>query len=466
MATVTSDVREAYDPKSVELLSFSRAVPRFTDGTDSPRAFLERCLATIDAREPAVRAFVTLNIESARKAADAASARYKAGRPLSCVDGMPVGIKDVFDTENMPTEMGSPIFKGWRPAWDAASVFWLRRGGAAILGKTVTTEFAFGSPGPTRNPWDTTRTPGGSSSGTAAAIGARMVPVGTGSQVRGSVMRPASFCGAYALKPSFGAINTQGGFPSPPSLGHLGVLAGTLTDCWRTAHYISNTAGGDPGHPSLSGTSALPAERKPARLVRLDTAGWAETPEATRAAFDDFVRGVAAEGVEILTRRDAPEIEALERRLATLTPMMMTVLTWEGRYPLALYAARYPDKLGPAVAERVKASEAMTPAEYANALDYMAELSRLYQALQGRADGCIALTGTGAAPVGMAVGNPVYGDVSSALGAPAFNLPALAIDGMPLGVQAIGFHRGDFALAAIAHWLVHVMIRRVTHGNG
>lgn len=461
MAPDSASVRAAYDPMTVQLPSFNRAVPGFLDGTDSPRAFLERCLEAVEAREGAVRAFVTINRAGARKAADEATARYKAGRALSCVDGLPVAIKDVFDTADMPTEYGSPIFKGWQPAWDAASVFWLRRGGAVILGKAVTTEFAFGEPGPTRNPWDLDRTPGGSSSGTAAAIGASMVPVGTGSQVRGSVMRPASFCGTYALKPSFGAINTLGGFPSPASLNHLGVLAGSLTDCWRTAHYISNTAGGDPGHPSMSGTSTLPAERKPARLVRLETAGWAETPEATRAAFDHFVAGIAAKGVEIVGRRDSAEVEALEQQLAGLTRVMIDVLTWEGRYPLAIYAARYPDKLGKAVSERVKASAAMTPDDYARALDYMAELRRRFEALRGKADGCLALTGTGAAPAGMAVGNPVYGDVSSALGAPAFNLPLLAIEDMPLGVQTIGFHRGDFELAAVAHWLVHVTLGRV-----
>jgi Asp-tRNA(Asn)/Glu-tRNA(Gln) amidotransferase A subunit family amidase len=278
-------------------------------------------------------------------------------------------------------------------------------------------------------------------------------------------MRPASFCGTYALKPSHGAINTMGGFPSPASLNHLGVLGGTLTDVWRTAHYISNSAGGDPGYRSLGGTPELPAARKPARLIRLDTAGWAETDAATRAAFDGCVRAIADAGVEILTRRDAPEIEALESQLAGLTPVMMAVLTWEGRYPLALYAARHPGKLGTAVAERVAASGKMTPDDYARALDFMAELKRLYAAVEGRADGCIALTGTGAAPVGMAVGNPVYGDVSSALGAPAFNMPMLAIEDMPLGVQVIGRHGGDFVLAAVAHWLVHVMIRRVSPGK-
>ena len=456
-----------YDPKTADLLSFNRAIPAFRDGSDTPRAFLERCLERIDAEEAAVKAFVTLNVEAARAAADAAGERYRDGRPLSCVDGMPVAIKDVFYTEDMPTQMGSPIFEGWQSGWDGPAVFWLRKGGAAILGKTVTTEFAFGAPGPTRNPWDTERTPGGSSSGTAAAVAARMVPVGTGSQVRGSVLRPAAFCGAYALKPSYGTLNTLGGFPSAPSLCHLGILGGSLSDTWMTAHYISHAAGGDPGHASLGGKPDLPGERRPWRLIRLDTAGWDETPRETREVFEALLESLEAQDVSIIGRRDDPEIEALEQELAQQTPYLMDILTWEGRYPLALYAERHPELLGQAVAARVEASRKMTPADYGRAQSWCRALRGRYDSLRGKADGFITLNATGAAPEGMAVGNPIYGDVSSVLGTPAFNLPLMAIDGMPLGLQLMGFYRTDFELAAVAHWLVHVTIGRVAErGRG
>ncbi len=456
-----------YDPRTADLLAFNRTIPAFRDGSDTPRAFLERCLDRIDADEGEVKAFVTLNVEAARAAADAATKRYKDGQPLSCVDGLPVAIKDVFYTEDMPTQMGSPIFEGWQSGWDAPSVFWLRQGGAAILGKTVTTEFAFGDPGPTRNPWDTGRTPGGSSSGTAAAVAARMVPVGIGSQVRGSVLRPAAYCGAYTLKPSYGAINTLGGFPSAPSLCHLGIFGGSLSDTWTTAHYISHTAGGDPGHPGLGGTPTLPKERRPWRLIRLDTAGWDETPRETREVFETFLDGLAARGVPIIGRKDDAEIEALEQELAQQTPYLMDILTWEGRYPLALYAERHPELLGQAVAARVEASRRMTSADYGRALSWCRALRERFDSLRGKADGFITLNATGAAPQGMAVGNPIYGDVSSVLGSPAFNLPLLAIDGMPLGLQLMGFYRTDFELAAVAHWLVHVTIGRVAErGRG
>ncbi|MGH7033293.1 MAG: amidase family protein, partial [Stellaceae bacterium] len=166
---------------------FFSALDGFKTGKDTPSAFLERCLATFDEMEPQVLAFVHYGKERARKEAAAATARWREGKPLSPIDGMPVGVKDIIETEDLPTEMGSAFYKGYRSNRDAASVTALREAGAVILGKTVTTEFATQPPGPTRNPWDARRTPGGSSSGSAAAAGSGMVPAGLGTQVLGSI---------------------------------------------------------------------------------------------------------------------------------------------------------------------------------------------------------------------------------------------------------------------------------------
>src|SRR5918996_3410628 len=188
-------------------LTFHDAARRFTDGNDSPRAYLERCLETIAAREPVVKALTAINETGARAAADASAARWKAGKPLSPIDGMPVAIKDLLETKDMPTEMGCAAMKGNFPKRDNAGVWALRQAGAVILAKTVTAELGGSHPGPTTNPFDPAHTPGGSSSGSAAAVGARMVPAAIGSQVAGSIIRPASYCGNWALKPSQGAIN-------------------------------------------------------------------------------------------------------------------------------------------------------------------------------------------------------------------------------------------------------------------
>ncbi len=448
---------ESYDPETVTLLSFSDAVPAFTDGNDTPRAYLERCIETIEAREPAVKAFVTLNLDGARKAADASTARYRDGRPLTELDGLPVAIKDVHETEDMPMQVGSPIFEDRSSGWDGACVYALRKAGAAIIGKTVTTEFAFARPGPTRNPWDTSRTPGGSSSGSGAAVGARMVPAATGSQVRGSILRPAAYCGAYTLKASFGAINSLGGFPSAPSLIHVGFITGTLADMWITSHCVSRIAGGDPGHPSLAGPPTLPRPEKPTRVIRLDTAGWAATTEATRAAFEDYLDRLAATGVEIVCRTDDPEIEAYEQDLIALRDVIALMLTYEGRWPLAMYADRHWDLLSTRVQERVVAGRELTPEDYAKALEWCIAFRARHQAFIHRVDGFITLNQIDPAPIGMPVGDMVYGEPSSVLGCPALNLPLLSVEGMPLGIQLIGYFRGDHRIVANAHWLVHAV---------
>src|SRR5262249_42208631 len=189
---------------------FLAASNQFGAGADTPRAYLERCLATLAEHEPAVGAFVVTDVPGARKAADAATERRRAGKPLSAIDGMPVGIKDIIETYDMPTQMGSPLFAGWRGERDAASVCALRAAGAAIVGKTVTTEFAATHPRGTRNPHDPRRTPGGSSSGSAAAVATGMVSAALGTQVVGSILRPSSFCGAVGFKPTVGAINRGG----------------------------------------------------------------------------------------------------------------------------------------------------------------------------------------------------------------------------------------------------------------
>ena len=443
----------SYDPKSANLVSFQATRPAFVAGSDTPRAFVERCIETIEAREPELKAFVTLNLDGARKAADASSERYRAGRPASDIDGLPIAIKDVHETEDMPMEAGSLVLAGNRTGWDGAAVHVLRKGGAAIIGKTVTTEFAFATPGPARNPWDATRTPGGSSSGSGAAIGAGMVPVATGTQVRGSVLRPAAYCGAWVLKASYGAINTLGGFPSARSLVHLSFLAGTLADSWTTSHWVSHTAGGDPGYPSLAGSRDLPAAEKPKRLARLDTGGWAETDDSVKSAFDAYVASLADLGIEIADRQGDPAIEAFEKKLVDMREVIALLLTYEGRYPLAMFAERHPELLSERVRDRAADSDSVSPEQYAEALEWCTAFRAEHARLAERYDACITLNQVDPAPAGMPVGNVVYGEASSVLGVPALNLPLLAVDGLPLGVQPLGFYRQDHRLIAQGRWL-------------
>ena len=301
--------------KKPAMRPFLSATRRFADGADTPRAFLEQCLAELTAWEPQVGAFVALDLAGARAAADRSSARWRAAAPLSPIDGMPVGIKDIIETADMPTEMGSPLFAGWRSNKDAACVAALRQAGAVIVGKTVTTEFAASEPRGTRNPWNLDHTPGGSSSGSAAAVGSGMISAGLGTQVIGSTLRPASFCGCFGFKPTVNALNREG-CHDYQSQSCTGILAATLEDTWQVAYEIVARVGGDAGTPGLTGPAKAPAPARPRRLVFLETSGWAGASAAAQACLQDALQRLKTAGIEIVTRHDDPKVAEIENELA------------------------------------------------------------------------------------------------------------------------------------------------------
>jgi Asp-tRNA(Asn)/Glu-tRNA(Gln) amidotransferase A subunit family amidase len=238
-------MQEQIKPVMRSYLAVSR---KFASGQETPRQFLERSVELLESWELRIGAFVCTNLPAARAAADRSTARWRDGKPVSPVDGMPIGIKDIIETVDMPTEMGSPLFAGWRSEKDAASVRALRDAGAVILGKTVTTEFAASEPRGTRNPWNTAHTPGGSSSGSAAAVASGIVSTALGTQVIGSTIRPASFCGCVGFKPSVNALNREGSHDYQ-SQSCTGILGASLADVWQVAHEIVSRVGGDAGTP-------------------------------------------------------------------------------------------------------------------------------------------------------------------------------------------------------------------------
>src|ERR1700761_9235312 len=253
--------------------SYLAARAEFASGQQTPRQFLERSLELLEQWDPRIGAFVTTDLPAARAAADPSTQRWRDGRPASAIDGMPVAIKDIIETVDMPTEMGSPLFAGWRSGKDAASVRALRDAGAVIVGKTVTTEFAASEPRGTRNPWNVAHTPGGSSSGSGASGAVGIVSAALGTQVIGSTIRPAIFCGCVGFKPSVNAINREGSHDYQ-SQSCTGVLGASLADVWQVAYEIVDRVGGDAGTPGLKGPSRAPAARKPQTLAVLETAGW------------------------------------------------------------------------------------------------------------------------------------------------------------------------------------------------
>lgn len=426
----------------------------FRSGADDPRKFLERCLETLEALEPRLKAFVSLNINGARAAADRSAARWRDGKPLSAIDGMPMGIKDIIETVDMPTQFGSPLFDGWQSWKDAASVVALREAGAVILGKTVTTEFASSHPfGATTNPFDATRTPGGSSSGSAAAVGAGILTAALGTQVIGSVLRPAAYCGAVGYKPSVHALN-RGGSYDPQSQSCTGVIAATLADTWQVAHEIVARVGGDPGWPGLIGPDALPPARKPRRLALLETAGWALATDDAKRQLNAALERIKAAGVDIITRHNHAIVDAIELDIADALNLSTRITGFETRWFVRTLAERDVSKLSDRVKEALAMADTLTLADHRAALVERDDIRAAYGELAADCDACVTLSAAGAAPVGLqSTGNPVFAVPGSMLGGPALSLPLLQTEGLPLGLQLIGFADRDADLFAVAGWL-------------
>jgi len=445
----------SYDPRTARYLCFADARTAFAEGRDTPRTWLERCLEQVARREPDVRAFVQLDVDAARTAADESSERWRRGQPLSNVDGMPVGIKDCFDVRGLPTRVNSALFEDRIGEVDAAHVDALRRGGAVLVGKTTTTELTMALPAPTWNPWDLTRTPGGSSSGSAAAVAACMLPVATGSQVRGSVIRPASICGIIGFKPTFGALNRHGGVDPNPSLNHLGLLGGTLTDVWETAHHIGRVAGPDPGCRPFEGPAKLPAARAPAQLARQFTCGWPKTDEPSQAAFERLLAELRSRGVEVVEPGAGRELEDYEEATTATPEFFFDMLAWELRWPLRPMSEARPDAVSAGVHGLIERAGQLTVSDYASALVRRERLRAMHRALEGRVDAFITLAHIGPGQKGHpTAGTPWYNDASSAIGAPTLNLPLLSIEDVPLGVQLMGFDGADADLVSVARWLL------------
>ena len=442
-------------------LTFHDAARRFTDGNDSPRAYLERCLETIAQREPVVKALVTLNEAGARAAADASAARWKAGRPLSPIDGMPVGIKDLLETKDMPTEMGCAAMKGNFPKRDNAGVWALRQAGAVILAKTVTAELGGAQPGPTTNPFDPARTPGGSSSGSAAAVGANMMPAAIGTQVGGSIIRPAAYCGNFALKPTQGGINR--GERLATSQSTHGPHAGCLEDMWQTATEMAKRCGGDRGSLGLMGPDRLPAAIKPDQLIVLETEGWAEVDPATKAGFAKVLGQLEAAGVVVIHRADHPFVEALEKAIANGRAICNGVTSWENRWYQRGMLDAAPDGISARGQATLTRAEAMTPDDYRSNLLARQQAQLAHMAVASLADAAITLACPGPAPIwsGDVAGQPlaprptgdfVFNAPSSMLFAPVVTVPLMSVGGMPVGVQLMGQQHEDARVTGLARW--------------
>ena len=451
-----------YDPKTFKAPSFFDHRPAFEAGTDTPRAYLERCLEVVDAREEVVQAFAALNRETARAAADESTERWKQGRPLSAIDGMPVGIKDLLETREMPTQLGCEATKGNFPKNDNAAVWALRQAGAVIFGKTVTAELGGSHPGPTNNPFDKDRTPGGSSSGSAAAVAAGMMPAAIGSQVGGSIIRPASYCGNFALKPTQGGIHR--GERQATSMSTHGPHAGSIEDMWQVAIEVASRCGGDPGRLGLSGPMTTPSAKRPDRLILMETEGWNRLDDKSHEALSQLISAIEAAGVEVLRRSDHVLIEDLESELSDATYVTNLITAWENRWTLRNLANNHGDKMSKRILARLEEVEAISHDDYRHLLLRRDRAQAAHRMLSGLADAVITFSSPGPAPLWLGdkpgeamaarpTGDAVFNYPSSQLGAPCVTVPMLAVEGLPVGVQLMGQQHEDALMTSYSRWL-------------
>ncbi|MCB1884439.1 MAG: amidase [Geminicoccaceae bacterium] len=438
------------DHDDLARLGAAEARALLVDGRLSALELTEACLARIAAREETVRAFAFLDPDHARRQAEALDALRRAGRPLRPLHGLPVAVKDVFDTGDMPTCHGTPLHEGRRPRRDAFVVGRLRAAGAVILGKSVTTELAVYAPGPTRNPHDPGRTPGGSSSGSAAAVADFMAPLALGTQTNGSVIRPAAFCGVVGVKPSFGLVGRSGVLRQSPPLDQVGVFARSVRDA---ALLLDAIVGFDPGDrdslpwaaPGFERTLDAPWPIEP-DLALVPTPRWDEAGADLQGGLAEIVQALGG-AVPALDLKDA-----LER----VWDLHRTVMEADLAASYAADYARGGDALSPVLRAMLERGRTLPAVAYIEARDAIPRLRAAIEPLFDRFDAFLTPASPGAAPRGLdSTGSPAFCTPWTYLGLPALTLPLLKDgDGLPIGVQLVGRHGDDARLLRTAARLV------------
>ncbi|HSZ94522.1 MAG TPA: amidase [Acetobacteraceae bacterium] len=401
------------------------------EGSLHPVDLMEACLERIAERELAVRAFSWFDADAARRAALVA-------RP-GALHGLPIGVKDVLDTADMPSEYGSPIWRGWQPRADAAAVAWARAAGGVIIGKTVTTEFATRKPGPTANPHNLKHTPGGSSSGSAAGVADCFFPLAYGTQTAGSVIRPAAFCGVVGYKPSYGTINRFGMKLMSESLDTVGVITRSVADC---ALFAGAVAGRDLGDPDVR------PERAP-RIGICQSPAWGAALPETQALLPRVAMALSRAGATVVDR----ELSASVAAIAEAHPIVMNnesgrALGWE--------LSNVPGQISEGLRERLEFGLSQSEAKVAEAYATFDHAQCGFPLCMEGLDALVTPSAAGQAPAGLQwTGDPVFNLIWTSLHVPCVTVPAGAgPDGLPLGIQIVTRMGEDRQALAWAQWVM------------
>jgi Asp-tRNA(Asn)/Glu-tRNA(Gln) amidotransferase A subunit family amidase len=439
------------DPTQLNWLSAADAARAIRDGAINAEQLVQACLARVREADGGIQAWAFLDPEHALTQARARDRDRSEGRAMGPLHGIPVAIKDIIDTCDMPTEDGTVLHAGRTPASDATVVAMLRAAGAVIMGKTVTTECATYTPGKTRNPHNPEHTPGGSSSGSAAAVAAGMVPLALGSQTNGSVIRPASFCGVHGFKPTHGLIPRHGILKLSRTLDHVGVFARSIEDL---ALIVEALVGWDIDDPDTRPRAAIPFREiaaqeppLPPLLGFIKPPVWDRAEADTKEAFAELTGQLADRIVEI----DLPSstAEALEWHRTIMEAEMAANLDREFE--------QGGDKLSESLRTQLGRGRDIRALDYQRALARIPLLNAGFEEIFERCDALVTPSAPGTAPKGLAsTGDPSFCTLWTLCGMPAVNLPLMqGANGLPLGVQLVGPRDSDARLLRTARWLLN-----------
>ena len=435
-------------------LGLSEAAAEIREGRITSVELVRDCLKRVAEVDGDVQAWAFLDRDHAVRQAEAADEHRRHGRDMGPLHGVPIAVKDVFDTSDMPTEFGSTLWAGRTPRRDAAAVEHLRAAGAVIMGKTVTAEYAYFHPGKTRNPHDPNRTPGGSSSGSAAAVAALMVPGAIGTQTNGSTIRPAAYCGVVGFKPTHGLIPRSGALMLSRALDHVGVFARSVEDAALLAETLVGFDAEDPdtrpmARPPFAATAASEPPLPP-RFAFVKSPAWEQAETVTREAFAELAEVLGEASVEVDLR------ESFDRGV----DLHRTVMEVEMAHNLHRDYQQGRDTFSQPLRECIERGRTYAAVDYVRALAAAAPLNAGLDDLFSEFDAILTPAAPGEAPRGMATGNPVFCTAWTYLGTPAITLPLLWSEaGLPLGVQLVGRRGNDARLLRTARWLVKTLGR-------
>jgi Asp-tRNA(Asn)/Glu-tRNA(Gln) amidotransferase A subunit family amidase len=437
------------DASQLNWLSAVDAARAIRDGAVSAEQLVEACLARVRETDGEVQAWQYLDPAHALAQARARDRDRSEGRPCGPLHGVPVGVKDIIDTEDMPTEDGTVLHAGRTPDRDATVVAMLRAAGAVIMGKTVTTECATYTPGKTRNPHNPAHTPGGSSSGSAAAVAAGMVPLALGSQTNGSVIRPASFCGVYGFKPTHGLIPRSGVMKLSRALDHVGVFARSIEDIALISEQLVGWDEADPDTRPRAripfGEVAAQEPPLPPRLAFVKGPVWDRaTPEA-REAFEELAGELGERMAEVELPPSSERALEWHRIIMQAEMAANLDLEWEkGR-----------DRLSESLRTQLASGRALSALDYQKALARIPLLNEAFAEIFREFDALLTPSAPGTAPHGLAsTGDPAFCSLWTLCGMPAITLPLMrGENSLPMGVQLVGARHDDARLLRTARWL-------------